>query len=273
LLSTRIRWASRSARFERRAVRRLHIVYLCLLVVALVAAIGWSFADSGSGNPGWVEVWAPHICMTAVELLVAAAVLDRWTRLQERIRRAPLQKAAREGIGTLLTALGTKLAIQRAYLGAPPQATASADDAFDATQWGVALPAATSGWLDGWQRDVDRGIGTLESSLGRFEEVLSPLCAAAAWRLISEWEMGAGARLRARATHARALATRLGRDAGATRLDQATQDDVIVIVAKCRDLWHAFQEAEQETVALDAGIEATLRLINVARMSEASGES
>jgi hypothetical protein len=254
-------------------MRRLHVLYTLLLAVALLALFGWIAANETGHHAGWISVWAPHVCMAALELLLAAAVLDRWTHRQEAVMRRPLGVAAENGMRATLCDLGTMLLIQRAYLAALPHENTMIEDAFDTGQWQVAVREATYMWLDGWEHEMSRACSSLALSVGRYEEALAPQCAAAAWRLLSEWEACAGARLRARIAHVRLLAQRIAVDVAETRLDSDAQADVVSTIATCRDLCHAFEETGDETVELRPGLDATLRLVDVIRRSAAYAES
>jgi hypothetical protein len=254
------------------AMRRLHFLYALLLFVALLALFGWIAVTKTVHPDPWISVWAPHICTAAVELLLAAAVLDRWTRGQEAAVRRPLLVAAEIGLRAALCNLGTMLLIQRTYLAALPREHVEIEDAFDTGQWRVAVRYATYTWLEGWEREMDRSCSSLTLSVGRYEDVLPPECAAAAWRMLSEWEAGAGARVRAHTAHVRLLAGRVAVDAAETRIDSDTQADVVSTIATCRDLCHAFDETGCNAVELRTGLETTLRLIDIIRRSLAHTE-
>lgn len=172
----------------------------------------------------------------------------------------------------MLSDLGTMLLIQRAYLAALPRDIPKVEDAFDTGQWGVALREASYTWLERWEHEMARTCSSLALSVGRYEEVLAPQCAAAAWRLLSEWEVGSGARLRARVANVRRVARRIAADADEELVDYETQVDILSTIATCRDLWYAFRDAVNETVELRRGLERTLRLIDVVRRSAATTE-
>ena len=253
-------------------MRRLYVLYALLLAVASMALLGWIVTSKTGHHVEWISVWAPHVCVAALELLLATAVLDRWTRHQEAALRHPLRLAAEHGMRAMLCDLGTMLLIQRAYLAALPHEIPKVADAFDTGQWEIVVREAHYAWLERWEHEMARTCSSLALSIGRYEEVLDPPCAAAAWRLLSEWEVGAGARLRARIAHVQLVARRVAADAEEGTIDYETQADILAIIAICRDLWYAFGQAANQVVELRSGLEGNLRLIDVIRRSTATVE-
>lgn len=248
-------------------MRRLHVLYLLLFAVAVTALLGWLLTIGEGHHVEWVSEWAPHVCVAAFELLLATAVLDRWARRQEAALRHPLSAAAERGMRAMLCDLSTMLVIQRAYIAAVSRDTPDVEDAFDIEQWEVAVREASYAWLERWEDEMARICNALALSIGRYEEVLPPQCAAAAWRLLSEWEAGAGARMRARTTHVRLVAQRVAADAKERTIDYETQADILLIIGTCRNLWRSCDESVSQDVELRPGLDGTLRLIDVIRRS------
>lgn len=246
-------------------MRCLNGLYLLLLFMAVAAVFAWSVTSGETQGTEWISVWAPHVAVAAFELLLAAAVLDRWTRRQEAALRRPLSLAAERGMRALLCDLSTMLVIQRAYLASLPGGTPKVADAFDLEDWEAAVREADYVWLGKWEQEIERICGSLTLAIGRYEEVLAPPCAAAAWRLLSEWEVGAGARIRARNANVRLVRQHLTDDAERGNVAHDVQADVLSIITRCRGLCLEFDDVVDEGVELRAGLDGTLRLIDVIR--------
>jgi len=172
----------------------------------------------------------------------------------------------------MLCALSPMLLIQRGYLAASPHGAPTVADAFDLEIWEAAVREADYAWLERWESEMARICSSLALSIGRYEEVLAPQCAAAAWRVLSEWEAGAGARLRARMAHVRLVAQRIVVNAEMRTIDHEAQADILAIVGSARNLCYVFDEYVNQGVELRSGLEGTLRLIEFIRRSTAAAE-
>jgi hypothetical protein len=250
----------------------LRVIYGLLASGLLAAIVLWSLNDAGVISSHWIDVWAPHLAASTLELLVAAAVVDRLLRRHQADQLLPLKEAGMTRLARVLAQFSSALITQYAYMSdaAPPDPLTRAT-VIDG--WLGNLRATRESWLPGWLRELDRVATGFDAISQRYGHVLDTRALTAIDRFLDEWSEGAGLRLRASyelakgAPPAFAVAEREEAVLSAAQVDLVAQllSDMNAIIGR-------YEEVTGEPVSPEADTVERFRLARIARGAEATAK-